>query len=434
MKIVSEIASPRLNYVLDYVFNQRFGISYWLIDPTDFSEITSAEPILSYSLHHNQTFLKILPKGLLQENFFHHGKPELTYIEKLPVLFADEKEGGLGFDIFSAIFWMLARYEEYQPFEPDEHARFPASASILFKNNLLETPLVDRWILFLKKKIKDQFPELQFKEEMYRFQPTIDIDSPWCYTKKGILRNVGGLCRDTLKRKWNLVGERLKVLSGLKDDPFFTFDIIEKIHDEKGLNPLFFILVGSYGKFDKTISLTNKTFREFIQSLSKRHCLYLHPSYQASENQGRLEQEIKALELLTGQKIEKLRQHYLRIILPSYYQMIDELGINHDYSFGYADQPGFRAGTCHPFLFYNLITEQTTKLFLHPLTIMDVSLQGYLKLTPAEALIKIDHLIEEVKLVNGTLISLWHNESFDETHEWKGWNEVYIQLIKKATE
>ena len=33
MKIVSDISSPRLRYVLDYVFNMRLGVGYELCEP-----------------------------------------------------------------------------------------------------------------------------------------------------------------------------------------------------------------------------------------------------------------------------------------------------------------------------------------------------------------------------------------------------------------
>jgi len=41
-------------------------------------------------------------------------------------------------------------------------------------------------------------------------------------------------------------------------------------------------------------------------------------------------------------------------------------------------------------------------------------------------------LIEEVRKVNGTFISLWHNESLSEEKRWKGWRTVYETLIQKA--
>jgi hypothetical protein len=433
MIIVTEILSPRLYYVLDYLFNWRLGISCQLCDPKDYNSNEIEGPVLLYSNHNLNLSPRIIPEGLLLEDFFHHGKPEFSYFEDMPVLFADEKEGGLGFDIFSAVFWVLSRYEEYQPYSDDEHGRFPASSSLLFQKNLLETPIVDIWVLFLKQKLKSLFPELNFKKEIYQFQPTIDIDSPWCYCNKGLLRNLGGFFRDISNGKWTLVRERVKVLSGLVDDPFFTFNIIDNIHNEADIKPIYFVLIGPHGKFDKTISISKKVFRNLIISISQNFKVFLHPSYRAADDITQMEIEINNLEQLTGQKTTASRQHFLKIHLPGYYQMIVELGIQNDYSFGYADYPGFRAGTSRPFKFYDLSREQATNLFLHPLIIMDVTLQSYMGLNTDQATNVINRIVDQVKNVNGLLITLWHNQSFDETHDWKGWTGVYTEMLKKAT-
>jgi len=43
-----------------------------------------------------------------------------------------------------------------------------------------------------------------------------------------------------------------------------------------------------------------------------------------------------------------------------------------------------------------------------------------------------DYLIEEVKNVNGTFISLWHNDTFSNYKQWEGWESVYKEMIKVA--
>ena len=48
-----------------------------------------------------------------------------------------------------------------------------------------------------------------------------------------------------------------------------------------------------------------------------------------------------------------------------------------------------------------------------------------------EAKAIIQSLIHEVKSVNGTFISLWHNESLSDQDRWKGWREVYTYLLSK---
>ncbi len=434
MLIISEIFTPRLLYVLDYVFNQRLGTGFSLIQPETNSQISNNEPSVVYSIHFSNHKFRVLPEGVLQEDFLHHGKPAFSTIGDLPVLFKDEKPGGFGFDIFAAIFWMLSRYEEYQSFQPDEHGRFPAKNSLLYQNNLLNKPIVDIWINLFKEKLNLVYPGLKCRDEKYEFLPTIDIDSPWSYRNKGLKRNVGGLLRDAMQLKFKEVFRRIRVLGGIEPDPFFTFDQLDEMHRNYAVNPLFFILLGPYGMYDKTISINNTTFRNFISQFAENHQLALHPSYFSAGNKRQLEREMMQFEQLTGKVLYKIRQHFLKIKFPGYYDRLIETGILHDYSFGYAEVVGFRAGTSRPFYFYDLSNECSTKLLIHPFAIMDVTLKDYLKLDATEAIGTIDAVIQGLKETNGIFVSLWHNESFDFKNQWAGWEPVYDHLLKAATE
>jgi len=102
-----------------------------------------------------------------------------------------------------------------------------------------------------------------------------------------------------------------------------------------------------------------------------------------------------------------------------------------DYTMGYAAEPGFRAGICTPFYFYDLDYETETKLLVYPFTVMDGTLRDYKDVGIEEAKAIIQSLIYEVKAVNGTFISLWHNESLSDQGRWKGWREVYTYLLSK---
>jgi len=48
--------------------------------------------------------------------------------------------------------------------------------------------------------------------------------------------------------------------------------------------------------------------------------------------------------------------------------------------------PGFRAGICSPYNFYDLDIEVETKLRVHPFMVMDGTLKDYMKLTPTDAI------------------------------------------------
>lgn len=99
---------------------------------------------------------------------------------------------------------------------------------------------------------------------------------------------------------------------------------------------------------------------------------------------------------------------------------------------GFASQTGFRAGTCTPFKFFDLNNNRQTKLVIHPFQVMDVTLKNYMQLQPEEAWQLTEKLMLEIKNVNGTFISLWHNESLSDSGQWQGWTKVFQQILEKG--
>lgn len=65
---------------------------------------------------------------------------------------------------------------------------------------------------------------------------------------------------------------------------------------------------------------------------------------------------------------------------------------------------------------------------------MDGTLKDYLKLSPEEGMDYISRLVREVKLVNGTFVSLWHNDAFSDKGAWAGWKEVYEAMLQMTSE
>jgi hypothetical protein len=147
-----------------------------------------------------------------------------------------------------------------------------------------------------------------------------------------------------------------------------------------------------------------------------------------------LKKEKERLESITNMPMEKSRQHYLRFSLPETYQKLIDLEIKEDHSMGYAGHVGFRASTCTPFYFYDLDFEIQTPLKIVPFALMDTTLNDYMELTPRQSLGKIRELKNEVKAVNGTFVTLFHNESLSNYLRWKGWSKVYESMLKIATD
>ncbi len=433
MLIYSPVVSPRLNYTLDLVFRSLLHIDFRVTD--------KREDIVSHKgacLNYSQEKIEGLPfleaHGLLFEDSIRDQSENIhngLFWDGLPVFFSAGKGSLLPFDLFSAVFYLVSRYEEYLPFEADNHQRFHSGISLSSRLGFLEEPIVDQWVLKFGQLLESYFPgAIKTEQGNFVYEPTIDIDNAWAFKHKGILRTLGSVLRPGQSMETR--NFRYQALRGKQQDPFDQYQKMERIHAEYGYQPRFFFLVGPYGKFDRNISPGNKSFRKLVGEIAGRNKTGLHPSYASFSDPSAIIQEKKILGQITGQEINSSRQHYLRLRFPLTYQALLKAGIFTDYSMGYADRSGFRAGIAQPFHFFDLVNNNATPLRVFPFQVMDTSLRDYENCDPTLALKRIKSLMEKTRAVGGTFISLWHNESFSEWSGWEGWTTVYREMLNMA--
>jgi hypothetical protein len=353
--------------------------------------------------------------------------------EGVPCFFATGSQATIPYDIFAASFYLISRYEEYLPHVKDAHGRYTASESLAFKNGFLEKPVIDIWAFKLLERLKEKFPDFTYKKRTYKYISTIDIDNAFAYKHKNFIRTLGGFINDLIRVRLLDVWYRFTVILNIKKDPFDTFQRILRVKNIAEIQTIFFCSVGDYTTFDTNVSASKNKYRLLIKELVDYADVGLHPSYFAMQNGALLKKEKERLESITNTPVTKSRQHYLRFSLPETYQQLIDLEILEDHSMGYASRVGFRASTCTPFYFYDLDFEIQTPLKIFPFALMDTTLNDYLKNTPKQSLGKIRDLRNEVKAVNGTFITLFHNESLSNHLRWKGWKRLYESMIKIAS-
>ena len=358
---------------------------------------------------------------------------KMSLWDETPCFFSVGKTSTIPFDIFAASFYLISRYEEYLPYVQDEFERFPASESLAFKHEFLKKPLIDIWAFKFLSYLQEKFPVYEYKTRKFEFVSTIDVDNVFAYKQKGILRNVGGFIKDVLTLRFDIAFERFLVLLNFRKDPFDTFDILLDLTKKYKIKTIFFFLIGDYTTYDTNVSSSNAKYKSLIKSVADFVEIGLHPSYFTMKNDEKLKKEKIKLEGIVNKPVTKSRQHYLRFKLPETYQNLIDLDVKEEYSMGYADQYGFRASTCTPFYFYDLDFEIQTPLKIIPTAIMDTTLNDYLAYVPTVAKSKIDQLINEVKHVNGTFVMLFHNETLSENKRWKGWKNIYEDVISQIS-
>ncbi|MFW5687381.1 MAG: polysaccharide deacetylase family protein [Bacteroidota bacterium] len=382
--------------------------------------------------------MKINPHGFLFEKGVRDFVPETGTYGEYPVLFPKsdpQASCDLGFDIFSSSFYQLSRYEEYLPYLEDRHGRFEADQSLAYQKGFLELPLVDIHASILSSKLLEMFPFLEPQRRRFTFQPTYDIDTAYAHKGKGLARNTLLFARDVLTLDFSKLSQRLRVITNQEKDPFDTYDYQLHLQKKYKLNPVYFFLCAHFGPKDRNISIHSRTFQSLVKTIGDYARAGIHPSYASNFKEHKLPEETSFLSGLLHRPIQYSRQHFLKINLPKTYQQLLKINIRNDFSMGYASHTGFRAGTCTPFSFYDLSLETETRLKIYPLTLMDGTLKDYMKLKPSEALQRAKKLADRVKQVNGTFITLWHNDTLSETNDqWKGWRNVYEEIIKYTTE
>lgn len=432
MLIFSTKQSKRLRYTFDLVFKNLLGIDYTITDnKQEFIDYEGTK--LSYNIKRiTEEEVHIVNVGLLfrigiQEQNFH-----VVEYKGLPTFYQTNDNSDLPFDPFSAIFYLVSRYEEYLPYVPDTYGRFPAKVSLAYQHGFLDKPVVNHYAKWVKEIILEKFPETKFGEREYAFIPTYDIDAAYSIKHKGLIRVLAGFAASLVKRDFREFKRRFDVIFRGERDPYDTFDYLISLQKEYKLEPKFFFLVGDYDEFDKNISLQVNEFRYLIKSMADYAEIGIHPSFASNADFDRLKMEVGRLSKVLNQEVKISRQHFLKLNIPRTYQRLIELEIYEDHSMGYASEIGFRAGICSPFFFYDLDFEQKTKLKIFPFAIMDVTLNLYMNLLPDEAVEKCKEIINEIKSVDGKFLTLWHNQNLSNEKEWKGWLRVYEEMVAYA--
>jgi hypothetical protein len=424
--------SSRNRYTFKTVFKTLLLLEEYRLSNSLEEYLAYQGPKLAYTNQRLSEGLHFHAVGLLEQRGIKEQHLSIGEHDGVTTLFKLQEKSALPYDAFAAIFFMLSRYEEYLPHMRDKYDRFTAKESLAYQHNFLHKAVVDRWALQIRAVLQREFPELAFKKRQYEYLSTIDIDNAYAFKEKGLLRTAGGLLRSVLKLDITRLLLQLKVLTGKRKDPFDTYNYQLNIQKKYGLKPIYFILLGDYGFNDKNLHHENRHFQSLIKSIADYASVGIHPSFGSNDNSKKLGAEINRLQRIIKREVIRSRQHFLKLSLPETYRKLLEEDILEDYTMGFASELGFRAGTCTPYFFYDLDDELECKLKVFPFQVMESTLKYYLNYSIDRSIVELKRMIDEVKEVDGTFISLWHNESLSDEMEWKGWRKVFEEMIASA--
>jgi len=171
-------------------------------------------------------------------------------------------------------------------------------------------------------------------------------------------------------------------------------------------------------KHDEDYRLIDPSVQQALKNILDRgHHLGVHPSFNTFNDPEAINREVNNLRSTVesfglSQREWGARMHYLRWDTATTPGYLEASGITHDSTLGFAEQPGFRSGTCYEYPLYDFRNRRALGLRERPLMVMDCSVMDprYLGYgTGPQALETIQKIKEECRRYNGDFSLLWHN-------------------------
>nr|WP_288931773.1 polysaccharide deacetylase family protein [uncultured Allomuricauda sp.] len=425
--IFTHKVTNRLTYTAKQIFEKILGVEIGFTTKVE-DFIKHSGPKMTYSRQPLQNEFFIRSNDLLFEQGINDLEVKISDWDGIPCFFSSGDKSTIPFDIFSASFFLLSRYEEYLPHVKDSVGRFPVKESIAYQNNFLELPVVDLWAYKLLEALKVRFPDLETKEKNYRFTSIINVTTSHAYAMRGIARTIGGFLLDLGNFKFRNVWERFSVMLRLKKDPYDNFFELVDIHKKFPIKTMFFFQFAKHSAHDKNVSTNNNRFRNLIKSVADYSVVSLSTSFVSSLDKNVLREEKKQLGNLINRPINYARLRYNKVNVPATYRNLVETEFTDDFSMGYTHEIGFRAGTCTPFYFYDINTEVRQPIKIHPFAMHDYALVNYK--TKDEVFEKMDRVYRLVKQVKGDFILVFSNELLGRKQQLD-WMELYQFVLKR---
>jgi hypothetical protein len=383
---------PERTYALDVLLGNILGLDYRI-------EIVN-RPHYEFNVGNGK-------KLIIEDRFFSGTDEEFGYLrennlpgsvrfvknrfikgEDIPVIYGtgalevngDNSRMLCGIDIIASAFFMLTRWEEYVLSDRDEHDRFPAAASLAFRCNFLDRPVVNEYAGMLWQMLQYLGCRQKTGATPFHFVLTHDVDAllKWLDWKH-VLHTAAG---DIVKRRQpktalSRITEYRKIRRQEIKDPFDTFDWLMDLSESLQLKSHFYFMstARSPSPNDRhsPYPLNHPRTRAIFQKIKTRgHITGFHPGYETINDEAAWASQREQLEKASEASVNCGRQHYLRFQVPYTWQLWENQGMETDSTCGYADREGFRCGTGHRFPVFNILTRKKLKLHEQPLIFMDV--------------------------------------------------------------
>ena len=320
--------------------------------------VAHSGPKLSYSKKPLADEFHITSHSLLFEQGVQVQEINLEKWNGIPIFFKNEIQSHIPYDIFATSFYMLSRYEEFLPHIKTTDGYFDPDRSLSGINNFIELPVVDLWVKEFKLSLSKVFNKIQF-ENSYKAkkQILIDVQLPFRYKNHSLLMMIGHFFQSIWKLNLFNLFEQILVLLRIKKDPFESFSNWRKLFQNTTIKTKVFFLYSESSSFESTVSIFNLAYIKIIKSIGDSFSLGLLVSVKSQlEPSLFLNKEKINFNKLTLRPVTDVRMsHGIQNVSNAYTDLVSREFMS-DYSMGYKNRIGFRAGTATPFFFLIYLT------------------------------------------------------------------------------
>jgi len=411
IQFCTSIESSRLRYTVEQFFSP---ISVRWVSQQ--AEVDAAIPVIYYGSIPEGFSISLSPRKWYEKGF--------RYPHNSGAIFPTNTKEWADVDWLEILFYLYARVDEYGSPSMDTHGRIEPQNLVQSRWQGVQQPYIELWReqVFKTLGIEDRYVCIQ--------ELTIDVDSAFAYRHKGFKRTLGGFVKDVLRGEWSNARERLLVLLKSQADRFDTYDYLEQCQEQSKWPLKMFFLLADASRHNIGLDYRQRRFRELIQRMAGRVEVGIHPGYHDNESERHTRIELTRLQEIVGRPVTISRQHFLKMSMPETYRALHSMGIQADYTMGFAQTVGYRAGTSRPFFWYDYERDEKTELLIVPFWGMDTVIVRHMGWQPSDAMEHMEQAMQEVAGL-GDWRMIWHNETVSDEREWAGWKAVFEYQFKR---
>jgi len=332
-------------------------------------------------------------------------------------------------DIIATAFYFLSGWQERnQTGEIYEHRH-----SLQCQCGFTETPFIDYYSNILRQALAETGLELPFtKKATLLLSHDLDYFNYWTqeHLQSVYKYNLNTFMSRPLQALYKLCGHF--ITKQYFTQPEKAILKILKKEEKHGLSSKTFLLAKPCGNDHRQDYLSDNANLETIRHIFTASPLGLHGTKSASNNETELRQQWERINQ-TGLQVSGYRNHYLYFNYHKTFAMLENIGIDADYTLGFRENIGYRVGTSFPFQPYNIAQDRPYNITEYPLIVMDVTLfaRDTMNLTYKQAKGRVLKLLQHAHNTSGYISLLWHFHNYDFVdHPW--WARLYWRLVTNA--